>query len=164
MLKDEDEISVLLAGQIDVGVETILHQSVAEEMLASGRLIIVPGYQNKDQEYRLFRSANAVWLGYVNGFYGKSAIMAQAGSVGLPVLACKDGLIGAITKSTDLGLVFDPKDASAVAEQIKKLQSDRQLQKRLGKNGRNFAKQATAEKFGNALCMAIDILSNTNKL
>ena len=144
-------------------VEAILRQSMAEKLLVNGRLMIVPGYQDKDQEYRLFRSANAVWLGYVDGFYGKSAVMAQAGSVGLPVLACKDGLIGAITRSNDLGLVFDPKDASVVAGEIKRLQSDLNLQKRLGKNGRLFAKQATAEKFGDALCTAIDILPDTDR-
>lgn len=157
LLKDEDEISVLLAGQIDAGVETILRQSIAMKLLASGRLIILPGFQDKNQEYRVFRSANAVWLGYVGGFYGKSAVMPQAGSVGLPVLACNTGLIGAITKREDLGLVFDPKDATAVAEKIKKLQSDPQLQERLGNNGRRFAKRATAEEYGNALCTAIDI-------
>jgi len=157
LLKDEDEISILLAGQIDAGVETILRQSMAEKLLVSGRLIIVPGFQDKDQEYRVFRSANAVWLGYVDGFYGKSAVMAQAGSVGLPVLACKEGLIGVITKREDLGLVFDPKDATAVAARIKQLQSNPHLQERLGENGRCFAKRATAEEFGDALCAAIDI-------
>ena len=89
--------------------------------------------------------------------------MAQAGSVGLPVLACKNGLIGAITRSNDLGLVFDPEDASVVAGEIKRLQSDLNLQKQLGKNGRLFAKQATAERFGDALCTAIDILPDTGR-
>jgi len=45
----------------------------------------------------------------------------------------------------------------SVAGEIKRLKSDRQLQERLGENGRRFAKQSTAEKYGNALCAAIDI-------
>lgn len=157
LLNEETAITVLLAGQADARVEAILQQSMAEKLLVDERLMIVPGYQNKDQEYRLFRSANAVWLGYVDGFYGKSAVMAQAGSVGLPVLACKDGLIGAIASSNDLGLVFDPEDTPAVARQIMRLQSDLSLQKRLGENGRLFAEQATAKRFGDDLCKAIDI-------
>ena len=156
LLEDDDTISVLLAGQIDEGVEAILCQSMAEKLLADGRLIVVPGYQDEEQEYRLFRLADAVWLGYVGGFYGKSAVMPQAGSLGLPVLASNTGLIGAITQRNDLGLVFDPEDASAVAAEIKKLRSDRQLQKRLGENGRRFAQHSSAEEYGNALCAAID--------
>ena len=163
LLNNDDPILVLLAGQIHADVEATLHQSVAQNLLVNGRLMVVSGYQDKEQEYRLFRSANAVWLGYVGGFYGKSAVMAQAGSVGLPILASNNGLIGAITRSNDLGLVFAPEDTSAVAGEIKRLQSDLNLQKRLGKNSRLFAEQATAEKFGDALCKAIDILPETGR-
>jgi len=159
LLKDDTDssISVLLAGKTNEEINHLLNQPIAEELTARGRLIVFSGFQDVEQEYRLFKSADAVWLGYVGNFYGKSAIIPQAGSVGLPILASKNGLIGKIVENNNLGLVFDPNDAYAVAKEIKRLQSNKRLQKRLGENGKRFAKQATAEEFGNKLCASIDI-------
>lgn len=156
-LMEDDTILVLLAGKVNKDINQLLHQPIAKDLVAHDRLFVVSGYQGVEQEYRLFRSANVVWLGYVSDFYGKSAVMPQAGSIGLPILASNTGLIGKITKENGLGLVFDPYDSHAVAKEIKRLQSDRCLQKQLGGNGRRFAKQSSAEEFGNALCSAIDI-------
>ncbi|MCU0755523.1 MAG: hypothetical protein MUE46_10440 [Xanthomonadales bacterium] len=107
-------LHLVLAGRFATGYREHLAGLGAEALQAAGRLTIRDHYVDTDEEGRLFRAADLVWLGYAPGFHGQSAVLAQAASAGVPVLGKSTGLIGRMVREARLGLTVDPGDAAAV--------------------------------------------------
>lgn len=62
----------------------------------------------------MFMAADYAWLGYVSGFHASSGVLYQATSIGLPVIAMRDGLIGQIVKRYSLGFLIDPRNKKSI--------------------------------------------------
>lgn len=145
------QYNILLAGQQSEEVRKLLMTGRGRALREEGRIFIKDRYLNAEEEYRAFLAADIVWLGY-RGFGGESGVLIQAGRMGLPVVACKEGIIGALTEKEELGISVDIDDKKAVADAIRTIEGNKTLAKRFGENGRVFAKDYTPEAFAGAIC------------
>lgn len=108
------ELVVLLAGRASEDMQALLESPAVKRLRENGRLILRIGFHDDADEYQVFKASNFVWLGYVSGFYGSSGVLYQAVSVGLPVVAMEQGLIGRIVRKHQLGVTVDPNSTESV--------------------------------------------------
>jgi glycosyltransferase involved in cell wall biosynthesis len=87
-----------------------------------------------------------VWLGY-RDHYVMSGVLVQAGSMGLPVVACNTGLIGWLTHKYELGLTVPIDNVDAVTKTIAQLSPPSRVSTAYGENGRRFSAHHTPEEF-----------------
>ena len=137
---------ILLAGKQDTHVESFLRSPLAAKFSTSGRIHQINRYLNAEEENLVFSAVDAVWLGY-RGHYHMSGVLVQAGKMGLPVLACEEGLIGWLTKQYASGLVIPASSPSAVATAISKLCRNATVAQEYGENGRRAYASHTLENF-----------------
>jgi glycosyltransferase involved in cell wall biosynthesis len=149
-------VTVILAGKQSDRVRHLLNSPQAISLKNNNSLIELDSFLDDAMEYRVFKSADTVWVGYVGGSYSSSGVLIQAGSVGLPVLATSSGLIGRLTEKHRLGLVFDPMDDNAVAHAINRLIIEDHLHREFGENGRVYAAKHTSDIFGRSICDVIE--------
>lgn len=145
-------LMILLAGDPDPFVKKLLATHDVQKLRDKGVLKERLFFHSPEDEYRVFRAADAVWLGYVGGSYGSSGVLYQAGSIGTPLIATSRGLIGWLTEQHGLGLTIEPTDYSAVIESLNYLYSDAEQNIKFGENGMHYASNHTAKKFGDAVC------------
>ncbi|WP_167375000.1 glycosyltransferase family 4 protein [Prosthecochloris sp. GSB1] len=149
------DILIHMAGRQNENIRALMKTPLAEGLLLDGRLMVSSGFQDERQEYIAFRSADAAWVGYVQGFSGSSGVLIQAASIGVPVIASSNGLVGWMTGKYGLGTVVDPSDAASAARAIERLADDPAMRDRFGFNGIRFARSHTSRDFGAGVCNAI---------
>ena len=152
---DLSDVVIILAGVQDDNILKLLSEPLAMDLKAAGQLLAFPGFHNEVQEYRVFRAANVVWVGYIGNSFGSSGVLYQSCSIGVPVLATSNGLVGWLVKQHKVGVTFDPTDVEDVAKSITLLLNDRNLMGVLSANARALAMSHTGIKFGAAICDAI---------
>jgi len=113
-------LQVVLAGRFGSGYAETLAAYGLEALQAAGSLMLCDRYVDTDEEGRLFRAADLVWLGYAPEVNGQSAVLAQAASAGVPVLGKSAGLIGRTIRAARLGLTVDPEDPAAVLSALQR--------------------------------------------
>jgi glycosyltransferase involved in cell wall biosynthesis len=147
-------VVVLLAGQIDAEMGAVLQRQDMELLRRQGQLVERRGMLADEQEWEVFRAADIVWLGY-RGFYGMSGVLAQAGSLGLPVIACSEGLIGWMCGKYGLGEVVEVGDTGQVVEAINRLAEDKGRREQRGQETALFAARHSPQNFARTICDAI---------
>jgi glycosyltransferase involved in cell wall biosynthesis len=152
---DLSDVVVVLAGVQDDRIRELLSEPLAMDLITTGHLLVFQGFHNEVQEYRVFRAANAVWVGYIGNSFGSSGVLYQSCSIGVPVLATSNGLVGWLVKQHKVGLTFDPTVVEDVAKSITLLLNDPNLMGVLSENAEVLAMSHTAIKFGDAICDAI---------
>jgi glycosyltransferase involved in cell wall biosynthesis len=148
------EVAALVAGAQDPFTERTLAAPAAARLRAHGRLYEAPGFLDDAAEARAFAAADLVWLGYRN-FNAGSAVLVQAGVVGLPCVATDRGLVAWTVERYGLGITVDTGDPDAIVAGVQRLALDRQLRRECGPRGRAFAARRTPEQFGRGICDAI---------
>lgn len=149
------DILIHMAGRQNESIRTLMKTPLAEGLIRDGRLMVSSGFQDERREFVAFRSADAVWVGYVQGFTGSSGVLIQAASIGVPVIASSEGLVGRMTGKHGLGALVDPSDADATARTIERLADDPGMRERFGSSGIRFARGHTSRDFGAAVCKSI---------
>jgi glycosyltransferase involved in cell wall biosynthesis len=81
--------------------------------------------------------------------------------MGIPVIACRNGLIGWETSRHGLGEMVDVTDHEEILQAILKLVSDKTLRATYGNNGLRLAARHSGTRFGEAVC---DIFNSTSAL
>lgn len=151
------EICLLLAGKQDDDVRCLLASEDVRVLREAGRLREIDAFLDDEDEYRVFRAADIVWMGY-RGHYGSSGVLTQAGTMRLPVVACDVGLIDWMTREYELGLTVAVDDARSVAAALGTLTSNRALYQNLGENGRKLAARHNGEFFAKEICDAVSLV------
>ncbi len=146
---------LLFAGKQDEEVESFLRSPLGTKLKKSGRFHQKNRYLNTDEENMVFSAADVVWLGY-QGHYHMSGVLVQAGLMGLPVLACEEGLIGWLTKRYTSGLVVPISSPSAIAEAIGELSRNATVAQQYGENGCLAYASHTLENCSRILVDAIE--------
>ena len=141
----EDTV-VLLAGLQDAETKEMLSSPRARALRESGRLYERDEYLYGESEHAVFQASDIVWVGYRDQ-YISSGVLIQAARIGLPIVACDEGLIKWLTQRYGLGLVVGVDDTRAVAGVVSRLAGNSDLSKELGGNGRRFATAHTVERF-----------------
>jgi glycosyltransferase involved in cell wall biosynthesis len=114
------DVHVLLAGVQDKKVQAAVWAGAGAKLTASGRLHNINSYLSTEDEGLVLGASDMVWVGYREHFQ-MSGILALAGRCGLPVLACREGLIGWLTSRYGSGVVVSPEDRVGVAGAIREL-------------------------------------------
>jgi glycosyltransferase involved in cell wall biosynthesis len=149
-----EDLVAVVAGNQDRDAARILASPVAERLRSQGRLLEFPGFQSEMQEAAHFGAADIVWLGY-RGFSGMSGVALQAAAAGLPVLACREGLIGWLAGKEQIGPTVDIEDAAAVAFTLSRLGECPEERARYGEQGRRLANERSPEQFAGVICDAV---------
>lgn len=113
-----DDVILLLAGKPDEEIEAMMKTRRVEELVESGRIVARLHFHPVDDEYRVFMASDYAWLGYVSGFHASSGVLYQAASIGLPVIAMRDGLIGRIVKRYSLGFLVDSHNTKSIVSAL----------------------------------------------
>lgn len=145
-LEFSSEVHILFAGRQDPEVDCLLQSSMAKHLLISGRLHQMNKFLTDEEEYMAFKASDVAWLGYRN-HYTMSGVLVQAGRLGLPVIACKEGLLGWLTQKHKLGVVVDTLDEKVVAEAINRLVSSKANLVCYGEAGKEYFSGHTADRF-----------------
>ena len=153
--KFPSEGHLLLAGKQDEEVGNFLRSPLATKLKVSGRIHQINRYLNSDEENLVFSAADVVWLGY-QGHYHMSGVLVQAGAMGLPVIACEEGLIGWLTERFTSGIVVPISSSSAIANAIGELSRNAKLAQQSGENGRLGYASHNLENFSRILVDAIE--------
>jgi glycosyltransferase involved in cell wall biosynthesis len=154
-------VVLVLAGAQDAKVQGLLAGPDAQRLRAQGRLIELPYFLDDAAEYRVFRAADVVWLGY-RGFPGMSGVLVQAATMGLPIVACREGIIGWVTARYGVGEIVDVARGSEVLSALARLAADPALRTAYGTNGQRMAERHAPERFGGAIADALAEASLVN--
>lgn len=147
---------LLLAGNPAPDAMPILQSSSAIRLRLAGRLHEVTHYLSDEEESTVFSAADAVWLGYL-AHYQMSGVLVQAGMMGLPSIACEEGLIGWLTMHHQSGVVVSVSDPSNVARKIKDLFETPGLAGEYGNNGRKAYASHTEDGAARVLLQGIGL-------
>jgi len=147
---------LLLAGKQAPNAVPILQSQCAMRLREAGRLHEFTHYLSEEEENTIFSAADAVWLGYL-GHYQMSGVLVQAGMMGLPNIACEEGLIGWLTTRHQSGVVVPISDPSIVAKGIKDLFEIPGRAQEYGNNGRKAYASHTEGRAAQILLQAIGL-------
>lgn len=145
---------LLMAGKQAPDAMPILQSPQAMRLRQTGRLHEVTHYLSEEEENTVFSAADAVWLGYL-AHYQMSGVLVQAGMMGLPNIACEEGLIGWLTTRHQSGVVVPISDPSIVAKEIKDLFETPGRAREYGNNGRKAYASHTEDGAAKILLQAI---------
>lgn len=113
-------VHILLAGKQDKQITDLLKQPFAQHLRNTGRLHQINHFLTEEEQYNVFIVSDIVWLGY-RQHYNMSGVIIQAGQMGLPIIACQEGLIGWLTKKYQLGITVSIQDQEQIITAIKQL-------------------------------------------
>ncbi|MCG6871549.1 MAG: glycosyltransferase [Gammaproteobacteria bacterium] len=140
------ELHLLLVGKQDAEIRALLASESAAALRQAGKLHMHDEFVPTTTEAVAFAAADLAWLGYRDHFT-MSGLWVQAASAGLPIVACRAGLIGRLTEQTGSGVLVDPQDTRSVAAELARLCADETLRGRFGRNGRIAAADHTPAVF-----------------
>lgn len=102
-----DGVHLLLAGRILPALRRDMNESPeAASLRRACRLHEIGGFLSDEEEYAAFKAADAVWVGYVGHFW-MSGVLAIAGVMNVPVVGCKEGVIGWWIRRNGVGLCYE---------------------------------------------------------
>lgn len=120
-----DNLIVLLAGRPSPDVETLLQRPEFIAMARKNRIVTQFKFHDEEEESEVFSASDAVWIGYVHGFFGSSGVLHQSVGFGLPVIASAAGLIGTLVKRFQLGITLEPTQTTTVTSALKEFAEGR---------------------------------------
>lgn len=139
-------VHILLAGRQGPEAERLLRSSLTKSLRSSGRLHQMNKFLTDEEGYMVFKASDVVWLGY-REHYTMSGVLAQAGSMALPVIACKEGLIGWFTEKYELGVALNNLDEKGVIDAINRLLLDKEKLFKFGNAARKCFAGHTTKHF-----------------
>ena len=149
------EVTLLVAGRQNPSVHGCLSTSLADRLRKEGKMIEFNKFLNDEEETYVFSAADAVWVGY-KYFYRSSGVLYLAGAMELPVIACKEGVIGWQTNKHRLGLVVDIDKPLEIVKAVLILLNNKQLARIYGHNGKKLSNQHLSTMFSNQICKIIE--------
>ena len=78
-------------------IQALLKSRKGSQLTMSERLHQINKFLSDEEEYLVFKASDIVWLGY-REHYTMSGVIIQACRMGLPVISCKEGVVGWLTK------------------------------------------------------------------
>jgi glycosyltransferase involved in cell wall biosynthesis len=111
---------LLFSGKADDEIRELMKTPKVIEQINLNRIVLKLYFHNEEEEYRVFKASDYCWLGYVSGFFASSGVLYQCASIGLPVIAMQNGIIGHAVKNNSLGLLIDPNDKNSIINALMK--------------------------------------------
>lgn len=112
----EDAMAVV-AGALTQEARPILEAFMTKPRV-SDRVLLIDRYFSDEDECHAYNAADAVWLRYEH-FYQPSGVFSQATSVGLPIVATRDGVIGKLAADYANSVFCDDYTSASVAAAVR---------------------------------------------
>jgi glycosyltransferase involved in cell wall biosynthesis len=148
-------VALLFAGEQDNEVRRLLSTKEAVSLKNNHTLYEINRFLSDEEEALVFSASDIVWVGYRN-FNQMSGVLIQAGKMALPVIACREGLIGWMVNKYNLGIVVDSNNVQEITTAINSLCSNPGLSSSFGSHGAHLAKNHTSSLFSSRIFDAID--------
>lgn len=116
-----NDLVILLAGQPSTEIIQFMKSNAIKKLLLSRKIITCFKFHDLSDERRVFAAADAVWLGYTQGFLGSSGVMYQAIHSNLSIIGQNKGIIGSYIKKYKLGIAVSPSNPKKVIKGIRDL-------------------------------------------
>lgn len=139
-----DKIHLILAGSGEVAQAQALAQDLGIEAYIS-----FPGWINPQEREQLLAQGDIFLLPSYNE--GLSMALLEAMSWGLAVITTPVGGSGEVVIPQQTGLLVNPGDRQALADQLELLVNDRSLRLKLGKNAREFVSPLDINNYNRSL-------------
>jgi glycosyltransferase involved in cell wall biosynthesis len=146
---DGQGVKLVLAGAAAPSFASSLESLEARLRAAGVDLELRVWYHDEGEFLEVLAGARAAVLPYV-GHVGMSRVLVEAASVGTPVVAHADGLVGYLVKTRGLGIAVDCRDAPALAAAVREI-SEPNVTGRYADALRRFAAEHSAEHFAAAV-------------
>lgn len=147
-----DRVKLVLAGQCRPEVRQLLDSADGQAVHAANALIVLNRYIDERLEATVFGAADAVWVAYSPDFLKPSAVLSQAASAGLPVIASRHGLIGQIAEQHRIGPLVDSRAPDSCAKAVQSLAGDHDLYNEYRERSQIYGQKCSAGAFGDAIC------------
>jgi glycosyltransferase involved in cell wall biosynthesis len=144
-------VVALIAGEADAETTAVLQSQPAEALRKCGRLHWLTGFLDDAATRLAFSSADAAWLGY-RDFYTSSGFLWQASLAGLPIIGCRNGLIGHLVERHQLGFTVNPSDHIEVLGAVDALMNDYRRRSQIIANCLHEGAKHLPSHFGAAIC------------
>jgi glycosyltransferase involved in cell wall biosynthesis len=146
---DGHGVKLVLAGAAAPSFASSL-ESVEARLRAAGVDVELRVWYHDEVEFlEVLAGARAAVLPYV-GHIGMSRVLVEAASVGTPVIAHAEGLLGYLVKTRGLGITVDCRNAAALAAAVREV-SDPDATGRYTDALRSFAAEHSVEHFAAAV-------------
>jgi glycosyltransferase involved in cell wall biosynthesis len=144
-------IQLLIAGRADLETDNLINNTIYKSLFTNKQIIYLNRFILNEEEYEIFNSVDAVWVGYVDDFSGSSGVYHQASLYGKPVISKESGYLGWITRENNNGVFCNPLSPLSVNESIMLLFTNKTLAFNLGINGLKFSKDHSSNNFQNLI-------------
>lgn len=114
-------IVILLSGKPDEETIKLLKNPNFKNLINFKKIFIFFKFHNTFEEQQAFAAADAVWLGYAEGFDQSSGILYQAIQADLLLIGRNSGIIGKYINEYHLGVTVSPSKTKSVVSTIKHL-------------------------------------------
>ncbi len=147
-------ISILLAGEADAPMREFLSGEIAQSLRTQGRLFWEEGFLDDHRTGLVFSAADTAWLGY-RDFENSSAFLWQAVCAQMPVIACRDGLIGYWAQNRGLGPVVTTTNVQEVVKALTLVSAGGEERMRWTSNCASESHLHSPGNFGRVVCDAL---------
>jgi glycosyltransferase involved in cell wall biosynthesis len=130
------EVSLVIAGNDEEGYQPKL-EAQARKLGISDRVLFVGPASNEDK-WALYERADLFLLPSYSENFG--IVVAEAMAMGCPVIVTPDVGAGELVMEADAGVIISNEPAH-LADAVRRLLADREARRRLGQNGRVFARE-----------------------
>jgi len=135
-----NNLVILLSGKANEEIIKLMNDPNISNLISLKKLIINFKFHSAFEEQQAFAAADAIWLGYTQGFAGTSGVLYQAIKANLLIIAQEQGIIGMYTKKYKLGVIVSPNKEAQVAEKIFDLFNNYKFYFEQGIESRKFLK------------------------
>ncbi len=101
-----EDWACFLAGMQDDEIRCITSSESCRRLKSKGILFEMDRYLNRQEQTSAFCASDAVWLGY-RDHYSTSGVLSQAMAMDLPIIGCKEGVIGWTLSRYEHGCLLD---------------------------------------------------------
>ncbi len=108
------------AGKQDDEVRGITSSEPCRQLKSKGIMFETDRYLNRQEQTFAFCASDAAWLGYRN-HYSSSGVLSQAMAIGLPIIGCKEGVIGWTLSRYEHGCLLDDRTVPSILKSFTQL-------------------------------------------
>jgi glycosyltransferase involved in cell wall biosynthesis len=147
---DGQGVRLVVAGLPDRAF-TLALDSLVERLRRAGVETELRDWRHSEAEFlEVLAAARAAVLPYV-GHIGMSRVLFEAASVGTPVIAHADGVVGYLVTRRGLGIAVDCRDPGAFATAVRSFVDDASAPSRYAESLRRFSADHSDERFAAAV-------------
>lgn len=136
LVKDFSDLAFVIAGD-DFGARQSLERMVRETHL--DRHVFFTGKLSRPDLVSAYK--HACIFAFPSLYEAFGIVLIEAMAAGIPVVASNTSAIPYVVRHSETGLLFDPGNSRALADALAGLLRDDRLQKRMGEEGRRYARE-----------------------